>query len=620
MAEQIQGQFGYQTVQLLKNEPLGTGSYGAVYKTMCDDLPCAGKIIHPTLFQSNDPGAMTIMRRFQQECSFLSAIRHPNIVQYLGSYQDPETQLPVLLMELMDGSLTKFLEQSQEPLLYHIQVDLCHDIALALAYLHSNSIIHRDLSSNNVLLIGAGNKAKVTDFGMAKLFDTNRSTITHLTMCPGTLAYMSPEALDDSPVYTKKLDSFSFGVLDIQIITRQFPDPGPRTKKVHDPRSPTGRMEMPVLETERRKSHIDLIDPTHPLLPIAVDCLSYSEEDRFSAQELCHHLVALKEAPQYGDSVQQAQKRSRPVQNTTADSEDREKQIRELEREKKQLLKQQEERDEQIQDLKQQLKVSFGKIRDKDAAIAEGKRQIRELQLQKEQLKQEKDKQIQDLQQQLQVSDSVIREKDAVIATRQREIQQITQEKDHVLEARERKLRELNQQLKASERVVAHFQQNVLLREKMIHDLREENQCLQQKLQEKDNISKQPSVQKGKLRLSWKTCKAAPCALSSGSATVCGSMAYFNPCGSNEVLSYNSDTEEWSPLPACPTKRFTLTVVNGLVTAIGGWLSGNYTNTLFSLMKEGGRRKWVEHFPCMPTRRALTAVVCIGKVLVVAGG
>ena len=108
MAEQIQGQFGYQTVQLLKNEPLGTGSYGAVYKTMCDDLPCAGKIIHPTLFQSNDPGAMTIMRRFQQECSFLSAIRHPNIVQYLGSYQDTETQLPVLLMELMDESLTHF--------------------------------------------------------------------------------------------------------------------------------------------------------------------------------------------------------------------------------------------------------------------------------------------------------------------------------------------------------------------------------------------------------------------------------------------------------------------------------------------------------------------------------
>ena len=147
MVQLIKGQFGYKTVQLIKTEPLGIGSYGAVYKAMCDDLPCAGKILHPTLFHSSDPGAMTIMSRFQQECNILSAIRHPNIVQYLESYQDRETQLPVLLMELMDDSLTQFLEQSQEPLPYHTQVDICHDIALALAYLHSNGIIHRTSSA-----------------------------------------------------------------------------------------------------------------------------------------------------------------------------------------------------------------------------------------------------------------------------------------------------------------------------------------------------------------------------------------------------------------------------------------------------------------------------------------
>ena len=110
MAQQVQGQFGYQTIQLLKTEPLGTGSYGAVYKVMCDDLPCAGKIVHPTLFQSGDPRIMTVMKQFQQECSFLSAKRHPNITQYLGSYQDSDTQLPVLLMELMDKRLTQFLK------------------------------------------------------------------------------------------------------------------------------------------------------------------------------------------------------------------------------------------------------------------------------------------------------------------------------------------------------------------------------------------------------------------------------------------------------------------------------------------------------------------------------
>ena len=113
------------------------------------------------------------MERFEQECQFLSGVRHPNIVQYLGVSRDPESGLPVLLMELMDSSLTRFLEQSEEPLHFHIQLNLCHDIALALTYLHSNGIIHRDLSSNNVLLIGSGNRAKVTDFGMSKLADAN---------------------------------------------------------------------------------------------------------------------------------------------------------------------------------------------------------------------------------------------------------------------------------------------------------------------------------------------------------------------------------------------------------------------------------------------------------------
>ena len=564
-----QGQFGYQKVQLIKTKPLGTGSYGAVYMAMCDDLPCAGKILHPTLFQSNDPGAMTVMKRFQQECSFLSAIRHPNIIQYLGSYEDPESQLPVLLMELMSDNLTQFLERSQEPLSFHIQVNVCHDIALALAYLHANDIIHRDLSSNNVLVVGAGNKAKVTDFGMAKFFDVNRTNMTPLTMCPGTLAYMSPEVLDNPPVYTKKLDSFSFGVLDIQIVTQQFPNPGPRSKKVKDSRSPTGRIDMPVLEIERRKSHISLINPTHPLLPIATDCLSFNEEDRPSAQELCYCLAAVKKAPQYGDSVQQAQERRGLPQNTTG-IENREMQIRELQQEK-------EMQDEQIRELQQRLQITDDEVRQKDLVIAETQREIQKL-------------------------------------------QQVARQKDCEFEARERLHRQLNKQLVASERVKTRLQQNLLQRAKLNQELQEEIQHLQQQLDE-------PSLGtwKEKLTLKWKKCKAAPCRMYKGSATVHSRIAYFRPALSRLVHSYNPATEVWSTLPECPRDHFTLTVVNGLVTAVGGeqssWLGDKITNTLLSFVaSEGGRWKWVEHFPPMPTRRVFTAVVCSGNALVVAGG
>ena len=130
-------------------------------------------------FNSLPQELQVLCKKFEQECRLLSAVKHPHIVQYLGTYHDPGSKLPVLLMELMDASLTRFLERSHEPLPYHTEVNLCHDIALALSYLHSNGIVHHDLSSNNVLLI-AVSRAKVTDFGMVKLYDVNRST-AHLT-------------------------------------------------------------------------------------------------------------------------------------------------------------------------------------------------------------------------------------------------------------------------------------------------------------------------------------------------------------------------------------------------------------------------------------------------------
>ena len=218
---------GYKSVELFKDQILGMGSYGKVCKTKCDDLLCAAKLLHETLF---DPTTHRLIvsqkehrlpvRRFEQECEFMSTIRHPNIVQYLGIYQDPDTRLLVLLMELMDDSLIHFLESSPQLIPYHIQVKICHDITLALSFLHSNDIVHRDLSSNNVLLIG-NVRAKVTDFGMARLGDF--SSQASITKCPGTDVYMPPEAVQDKPVYTEKIDCFSFGVITVQILAQQFP-------------------------------------------------------------------------------------------------------------------------------------------------------------------------------------------------------------------------------------------------------------------------------------------------------------------------------------------------------------------------------------------------------------
>ena len=561
---QLPGHFGYQIVRIIKSSSLGVGSYGAVYRALCDELPCAAKILHPTLFETNDPGARKIIERFEQECQFLSGVRHPHIVQYLGVSRDSESGLPVLLMELMDTSLTRFLERSEEPLPFRIQVDLGHDIVLALAYLHSNGIIHRDLSSNNVLLIG--NRAKVTDFGMSKLSSMN-PRMTPMTMCPGTLAYMPPEALKEPSVYSKKLDCFSFGVVSIQMITRQFPDPGVRFRTIDttDPRIPSGTLYAPIPEIERRRSHIDLVDPVHPLLPVALNCLKDRDRERPSAQELCQCLAALKEAPQYGESVQQAQR-------VTSDGESCDSQrIREL------------------------------------------RSEFRERQREMEQLQQRLIQQIEDLQQ----------EKDRTIETNKRRIQ----ENDSTIDARERQLRQLNKQLRENEQVIADLQHKHLESETKMRDLEQRLAAKEQQIRElQQETDDQPpaklqvrgqSAREGPLSLSWRKCGRAPCTMRGSSSVVDGNTAYFNPLGSNDVHSYDSEEQRWSSLPPCPHNYSSLAVVNGLLTAIGGEWNEVATNQLFSLT---GERKWVEHFPPMPTKRCVTAAVCNGTSLVVAGG
>ena len=263
-------------------------------------LPCAAKLLHDTMFQLGryDPGIRKFVQRFEQECEFLRSIKHPNIVQFLGTLRDPQSGRLTLLIELMDESLTRFLERSTGPLPYHTQLNVCYDVSLALAYLHSNDIIHRDLSSNNVLLIGEGSRAKVTDFGMSKLVDMNPH-MTPLTTCPGTVAYMPPEALVTPPRYSDKLDCFSFGVLIVQVITRKFPNPG--DAHVMEASGCSFRI---IPESERRKKDLDLVNPNHPLSPLALPCLSDADGDRPSAGEICDRLTSLRQEPRFTQSVE----------------------------------------------------------------------------------------------------------------------------------------------------------------------------------------------------------------------------------------------------------------------------------------------------------------------------
>ena len=361
MAEQAPINFRFGYVRLQQDSPLGTGAYGQVYKAMLGELPCAAKLLHSILVDPNNPRNREM---FERECRFLSEIRHPNIVLCLGVAQDSQTGMPILLMELMDDSLTHFLELSETRLSYHVQVNINCDICQALTFLHSNQVLHRDLSSNNVLLIGAGVRAKVTDFGMSKLTAAN-PCMTSLTKCPGTAAYMSPEALLDPPLYTEKLDCFQAGVLMVQIITRKFPDPSNAMQRVRDARFPSGWGIIQVPEANRRKNHLNLIPNTHPILPIAMDCLKDTDTERPSAQQICCRLLALKETPQYRHSLETAegerngdtQEREQLIQQLRQENEEKEREVRETERKYRDEL-------QQIEEEKQRLSRRVGLMSD----------------------------------------------------------------------------------------------------------------------------------------------------------------------------------------------------------------------------------------------------------------
>ena len=399
MAQYQERKIGFRSVQLSKDQTLGIGSYGAVCKAKCDDLLCAAKILHPTLFDptaqlqvSREQEHRLPIRRFEQECEFLSTIRHPNIVQYLCMHQDPDTGLPVLLMELMDDSLTHFLENSPQPIPYHIQVNVCHDITLALSFLHSNGIVHRDLSGNNVLLRG-NILAKVTDFGMAKLGDLNpQATRYTFTMCPGTDVYMPPEAVKDEPVYAEKIDCFSFGVIIIQTLTRQFPKPGNRRQEVeiNHPGLPRGTVEVRLAKVDRRRNHISQVDPNHPFLPIALDCLKDKDSERPSAQQLCERVANLKERSEYSDSVaaaqqerQQLREQLQQIQQLHGENEREVVQLRQQLQESQQLHRRTQEtlreRERELGRMRQQAEIHEHERANLEKQLLEKDRQLHEL-------------------------------------------------------------------------------------------------------------------------------------------------------------------------------------------------------------------------------------------------
>ena len=262
---------------------LGEGSYATVHELKYMGLKCTGKKIHKELYVMNVTPSYTV-QRFEEECHLLSRIRHPNIVQFLGVFFQQGDHIPILVMEFLPTNLTSCIEQ-YGILPKEISYSILHDVALGLCYLHSQipPIIHRDLSSNNVLLT-TNMTAKISDLGMARIINLSPLQVSRMTQTPGTPHFMPPEVMIANPQYDSTIDIFSYGIMMIHMFSGRWPEPQNGQTRIE-----AGKL-IPVTEAERREVFLRAIGNDHTLMDLILRCINNDPQARPHASEAIDQL------------------------------------------------------------------------------------------------------------------------------------------------------------------------------------------------------------------------------------------------------------------------------------------------------------------------------------------
>ena len=202
-------------------ESIGFGAMGAVYKAF-DPLikrTIAIKTIRLDI-PPQSPHYRTFIERFYHEARISGTLSHPNIVT-LFDIGETDDKVPFLAMEYIEGeTIADVLNQGRHFRPEQV-IGLVSQMAAAIDYAHAKGVIHRDIKPSNII-VHDGEKVKVTDFGIAKLVD---SDITHSGSLLGTPSYMSPEqAMGES--LDGRSDIFSLGVVAFEMLSGQQPFPG----------------------------------------------------------------------------------------------------------------------------------------------------------------------------------------------------------------------------------------------------------------------------------------------------------------------------------------------------------------------------------------------------------
>jgi hypothetical protein len=194
---------------------IGRGAMGVVYRARDPKIDRLVAIKTISLAGQEPEAEQAYRERFVQEAHAAGRLSHPGIVAIFDAGEDQETHEPYLVMEHVAGDpLSRVLAGGNHKLPLSDALQFAHEIAEALDYAHLHGVIHRDIKPANIL-ITEGGRAKIADFGVARL---NQSLTTHSGQIFGSPAYMAPEQLSGGEADARS-DLFSLGVMLYSLIT-----------------------------------------------------------------------------------------------------------------------------------------------------------------------------------------------------------------------------------------------------------------------------------------------------------------------------------------------------------------------------------------------------------------
>ncbi|XP_039864672.1 serine/threonine-protein kinase TAO1 [Simochromis diagramma] len=254
---------------------IGHGSFGAVYfarDVQTNDVVAIKKMSYSGK-QSSEKWQDII-----KEVKFLQRIQHPNTIEYKGCYLREHTAW--LVMEYCLGSASDLLEVHKKPLQEVEIAAITHGALQGLAYLHSQTMIHRDIKAGNILLTEPG-QVKLADFGSASIACPANSFV-------GTPYWMAPEVIlaMDEGEYDGKVDIWSMGITCIELAERKPPlfNMNAMSALYH-----IAQNDSPTLQSSEWTDYFrNFVD----------SCLQKLPQDRPNSEELLKHAFVQRERPE----------------------------------------------------------------------------------------------------------------------------------------------------------------------------------------------------------------------------------------------------------------------------------------------------------------------------------